>query len=229
MGVIWTKEGCYQSVEYDGETDLERAIIEVQQDLFGSNRIYVDVKRRIGGKGNKQNIPDGYLIDLNGPRPRLYVVENELASHEPLRHIAVQILEFSLAFESEPFLVKNILLDALHAQPDAKNRCEQYANASKAFRNLDHLLEYLVFEAPFTALVIIDSIPEKLESILARKFQFGVEVLELSRFQNASGERHYVFEPFLSDVETETPSNTLIEAPPKPAVSDVDTVVVPAH
>jgi hypothetical protein len=35
--------------------------------------------------------PDGYLIDPSGQVPRLYVVENELAAHDPLRHIAVQI------------------------------------------------------------------------------------------------------------------------------------------
>jgi hypothetical protein len=233
MGMIWTKEGPYKSVEYESEADLEAAILQVQHDLFGSNRIYLDVKRKIGGKGNKQNIPDGYLIDLSGPSPRLYVVENELAAHDPLRHIAVQILEFSLSFESEPFVVKKILLNALHAQPDAKAKCEQYATASKDFRNLDHLLENLVFEAPFAALVVIDQVPEKLEGILARKFQFGVEVLELSQYQNVKGERGYVFEPFLADVEAETETDVLdtlaIEPRRKPAVSEVDTVVVPAH
>lgn len=228
MGVIWTKEGSYQSVEYESEADLETAILQVQHELFGSNRIYVDVKKKIGAKGNKQNIPDGYLIDLNGPTPRLYVVENELAAHDPLRHIAVQILQFSLSFESEPILVKKILLDALDAQPDAKAKCERYA--SNKFRNLDHLLEYLVFETPFTALVIIDEIPEKLESILARKFQFGVEVLGLSRFQNANGDRNYVFEPFLADVEVGVPNDMLaLSTPQKTTVSDVDSIVVPAH
>jgi hypothetical protein len=228
--VIWTKESLYQGVEYESEADLESAIREVQRDLFGKNRIYLDVKRKIGTRGNRQNIPDGYLIDLGGPMPRLYVVENELAAHDPLRHIAVQILEFSLSFESEPFIVKKILLDALNAQADAKAKREEYATASKDFRNLDHLLEYLVFEAPFTALVVIDEIPEKLESILARKFQFGVEVLELARFQNAKGERFYVFEPFLSDVEEGTPGEGLTAGTQaKPAVSDLDTIVVPSH
>jgi hypothetical protein len=86
------------------------------------------------------------------------VVENELASHEPLRHIAVQILEFSLSFEAEPRAVKTILYDALKNQPEALQKCEAYA-ASHTFRNLDHLLEMLVFETPFAALVVIDEIP----------------------------------------------------------------------
>jgi hypothetical protein len=52
------------------------------------------VKKKIGKKGGLRNIPDGYLIDLSDAKPRLFVVENELAVHDPLRHIAVQILQF---------------------------------------------------------------------------------------------------------------------------------------
>lgn len=122
------------------------------------------------------------------------------------------------------------MLDTLESQPTAKAKCEEYAAQTK-FRNLDHLLEYLVFEAPFTALVVIDEIPEKLESVLASKFQFGVEVLQPSRFQNAKGERSYSFAPFLADleVEAETPFALTVDAPREQATSDVDTVVVPSH
>ena len=80
--------------------------------------------------------------------------------------------------------------------------------------------------------MIIDEIPEKLESILASKFQFGVEVLQLSRFQNANGERSYSFDPFLADLELEASENVLIPSIDllrEPAPSEVDTVVVPSH
>jgi len=100
MSIIWTKESMFRQVGYSNEADLEAAIIQVQHELFGPNRIYIDVKKKIGAKGGKNNIPDGYLVDLNNNKPRLYVVENELAAHDPLRHIAVQVLEFSLSFES---------------------------------------------------------------------------------------------------------------------------------
>lgn len=113
MSLIWTKNGPFRRVEYGDEADLEAAIIEVQAELFGPNRIYLDAKKKIGAKGSLRNIPDGYLIDLSGRQPRLYVVENELASHDPLRHIAVQILQFSLSFEEEPRGVKTALFSAL--------------------------------------------------------------------------------------------------------------------
>ena len=155
MSVMWTNAGPYRQIGYADEADLENAILEVASELFGKDRIYLDVKKKIGAKGGQRNIPDGYLIDLSGSRPRLYVVENELAAHDPLRHVAVQILQFSLSFESEPRLVKTILFNALQERPAAMQLCAQYTK-SHNFRNLDHLLEAMVFEGPFAALVIIE-------------------------------------------------------------------------
>jgi hypothetical protein len=229
MPVIWTDNARYRLVEYENEADLEAAIIQVQTSLFGEGRYYLDIKKKIGAKGSIQNIPDGYLLDLSGSKPRLYVVENELAAHDPLRHIAVQILQFSLSFEAEPLTVKKILLQALDSAPDAKHACEAYAK-ERDYRNVDHLLEYLVFESPFSALVVIDSIPENLEIVLSEKFRFGVEVLELARYEDLAGEHVYHFAPFLEDLFGEpsvSPSNRLMSRSVTP--DEIDTIVVPAR
>lgn len=230
MSLIWTKGSTYHSVGYDSEADLESAILQVQAELFGPNRIYLDVKKKIGAKGGLRNLPDGYIIDLSGKKPRLYVVENELAAHDPLRHIAVQILEFSLSFETDPRAVKTILFNALQEQPDAKGQCERYASTHE-FRNLDHLLEFMVYEAPFAAVVIIDELPDNLENVLARKFKFGVEVLELARFEDERGDQFYHFQPFLADLSEDIsiPSEGGKSAVGALDASDVDTVVVPAR
>ncbi len=219
MTVIWTGDGLYRRDSYESEADLERGIVQVQAALFGPQRIYLPVKKKIGAKGGVRNIPDGYLIDLTGPRPRLFVVENELASHDLLRHIAVQILQFSLSFESEGRGVKSILFQALQDRAERCKQCEQYASA-RGFRNLDHLLEVMVFEAPFAALVIIDELPENLEVVLGQKFQFGVEVIELARYTDPAGKKFYSFEPFLAE---------LLEDVAPIENEGVDTVVVPAR
>lgn len=219
MQTIWTTKGRYQSAQYESEADLEEAILKVQDELFGSRRIYLPVKRKIGGKGKQRNIPDGYLIDLRGSQPRLYVVENELAAHDPLRHVALQILQFSLSFESEPRRVKTILLQALQDHAHARKQCEAYAK-EKGYRNLDHLLEWLVFEGPFAALVIIDELADDLENVLVRKFGFPVEVLSVARYEDSSGERMYQFEPFLADVAAD---DAAVDT------TDIDTIVVPAR
>lgn len=219
MSMLWTKAGPYRQVGYADEADLESAILEVEAALFGPHRLSLNVKKKIDATGGQRNIPDGYLLDLSDARPRLYVVENELAAHDPLRHVAVQLLQFSLSFEAEPRQVKTVLFHALQERPDAQQRCEEYA-AARGVRNLDHLLEAVVFEGPFAALVIIDELGTDLEHVLVRKFQFGVEVLELVRSENARGERSSLFEPFLADVS--------IDAGPT-ATLDLDTVVVPAR
>jgi hypothetical protein len=229
MPVFWTGTGIYRRVDYQSEADLEAAIIQIQDQLFGPNRYYLDIKKKIGAKGSLRNVPDGYLLDLSGAKPRLYVVENELEAHDPLRHIAVQILQFSLSFQGEPLSVKRALLHALQNQPEAKKATEAYA-AKRGFRNLDHLLEHLVAESPFSALVIIDVMPEELEGVLADKFRFGVEVLELSRYENDKGERVYHFEPFLAEVIGEPVTQTAQpSAGPRLSADEIDTVVVPAR
>jgi hypothetical protein len=225
--MIWSADHVYRRVDYDSEDDLEDAIVEVQYRLFGPKRYYLGVKKKIGTRGVIQNIPDGYLIDLSTAKPRLYVVENELQAHDPLRHIAVQILQFSLSFEAEPYGVKKVLLRAIQEQPSVKKACEEYS-AKHEFRNLDHLLEHLV-ENPFSALVVIDSVPEKLEVVLSEKFRFGVEVLELSRYESETGERVYHFEPFLEDVVGEVRTAPNLAEAISIIPDEIDTIVVPAR
>jgi hypothetical protein len=225
--VICIEGETFYLAEYTNESDFERAILEVEAALFGPNRIYLDVKKKIGTRGSQRNIPDGYLIDLSGRKPRLYVVENELASHDPLRHVAIQILQFSLSFESEPRTVRAIVFDAIQSDSLAKTQCEEFARTNR-FRNLDHLIDEMIFESPFAALVIIDQVPDKLEKILAEKFRFGVEVLTLARYENHSGQHLYHFEPFLADIPV-APDIVTASGDVALETDEIDTVVVPAH
>jgi len=231
--MLWTTTDTYSVEPYTSENDLEAAIREVSQALFGSHRIYLDIKKKIGTAGKIMNIPDGYLIDLSSTKqPQLYVVENELATHEPLRHIAVQLLQFSLSFDASPLAVKRIIRDALDKEPMRRKQCEEYAR-DNGFENLDYLLEQMINRGGFQALVIIDELQDELETVLAKKFKFGVEVLTLTRYCNTAGMRVYQFEPFLADVVPVAPVN--LGAPGNPSSvetvdpSEIDTIVVPAR
>ncbi len=230
MAIVWTPTGPFRLHPFKTEGELEASILAIRHELFGPARIYLDIKKKIGLKGGLRNIPDGYLLDLTATKPRLFVVENELSAHDPLRHIAVQILQFSLSFEAEPITVKHILLASVNQDEEARKLCDAYAVAN-GYRNLDHLFEYLVFESPFAALVIIDTIPENLENILAKKFQFGVEVVEILRYRSKQGDVVYHFEPFLSDLDPiEDESKTTAQPPVAlPSTTEVDTIVVPAR
>jgi hypothetical protein len=215
---------------FELERDLEDAILQVSSMLFGESRVYLDAKRRIGAPGRVRNIPDGYLIDLASTRqPKLYIVENELAAHEALRHIAVQILEFSLSFESSPDVVKSIVKDALRARADALHKCTEYAS-KHGFENVDYLLERMIFGPNrFNALVIIDELDEELEKVLVSRFRFPVEILTLERFSGPNNERIFKFEPFLADVTTQGSAAASADSVASTDPSDIDTIVVPAR
>jgi hypothetical protein len=230
--MLWTPDKQYANDPFENESQLEAAIAQVSKDLFGPNRIYLNVKKLIGAKGKIKNVPDGYLIDLTSKKkPRLLVLENELASHDPLDHVAKQILEFSLSFEKSQFKIKNILKDALKADKPAHERCQTYADAN-AYDSLDHLLDALVFpDDAFSALVIIDDLEEELETVLLRRFKFPVEVLTLRRFRTKDGQTAYEFDPFLADLAGPSAEVEAHAAAGAGEVdpSEFDTIVVPAQ
>lgn len=219
--MLWSKDEKYHELPYGKEVELEDAVNEVKEVLFGEHRIYLDDKKKIGQKGGVNNLPDGYLIDLtNKQDPKIFVVENDLASHQHLKHIAVQILEFSLSFESSKVAVKNIVKEMLQRRPDKWAICEQFAK-SNGYENVDYLLETLVHKKQaFNALLIIDELGEELETVLISRFKFPVEVVTLKRFRSTTGKILYEFEPFLVE---------LIEDTEKVDLSDIDTIVVPAR
>lgn len=230
MDTIWISGIPFRQTEYESEAELEAAIIGLQAPLFGPHRKYLDIKRKIGAKGGLRAIPDGYLLDLSSNRPRLWVVEVELASHDPLRHIAVQILQFSLAFEEEPLAVKSILMAVLNSQPDAMREVERYLSSHREWRGADHLLEHLVTEEEFAALVIIDELPENLENVLAEKFRFVVETSELRKYEDQQGSRVFRFEPFLEEIAADLVATAGSNDAGKPIdAAEIDTVVVPAR
>jgi hypothetical protein len=226
--MLWTKKKQYFIEPFEKEADLEAAIVEVSAELFGPMRIYLDAKKKIGGKGKIANIPDAYLLDLaSAKEPKLYVIENELAKHDPLKHIAIQILEFSLSFDTSAQRVKAIVKDQLQAKPKAWRQCIEYAEAN-GFENIDFLLERMIYgDDSFNALVIIDNVEPELETALVSRFQFPVEIIELKRFRSKDGERLYQFDPFLADVAGAVESGGAKLPPIDPA--EVDTIVVPAQ
>jgi hypothetical protein len=79
------------------------------------------------------------------------------------------------------------------------------------YRSIDPLLDCLVYEGLFAAPVIIDKYLIIRET-LSKKFQFGVELLELARYQDSKRECIYYFDPFLADLITDvTKKNELDE------------------
>lgn len=219
--MLWNKNNRYAEIPYERESELEEAVNEVKEALFGSTRIYLDDKKKIGKKGGTNNLPDGYLIDLtNSQDPKIFVVENDLSSHQHLKHIAIQILEFSLSFETSKVKVKNVIKEMLHKRMSEWTKCEDFAKRN-GYENVDYLLESIIHKKDsFNALLIIDELGEELETVLISRFKFPVEIITLRRFKNQNGEILYDFQPFLNEVTEDTE---------KVDISEIDTIVVPAR
>lgn len=219
--MLWNKNNKYIEIPYEKESELEEAVNEVKEALFGSSRIYLDDKRKIGKKGGTNNLPDGYLIDLtNSQDPKIFVVENDLSSHQHLKHIAVQILEFSLSFETSKIKVKNIIKKMLYKRATEWKKCEEFAKQN-GYENVDYLLESIIHKKnSFNALLIIDELGEELETVLISRFKFPVEVITLKRYKNQNNEVLYDFKPFLNEV---TEDSKEVD------ISDIDTIVIPAR
>ncbi len=182
--MLWNKNEKYLEIPFDKESELEDAVNEVKSALFSSNRIYLDDKKKIGKQGSTNNLPDGYLIDMtNHQDPKIFVVENDLARHQSLKHIAVQILEFSLSFEASKVKVKNIIKEMLQKRPTDWKTCEDFARKN-SYENVDYLLESIIHKKDsFNALLIIDELDEELETVLISKFKFPVEVITLKKYK----------------------------------------------
>jgi len=214
----------YSLYRFENEAEFERVIVKNVADIFGPKRLYLDTKRRIGAKGKKNSIPDGYLFDFSRQKdPRLYIVENELAAHDPFTNIGPQILQFSFSFESDKQRIVKMLLDEIRSKPAVKQQIESFLPET-GLENLDALISAVVYDKPFQAVVIIDELSEDLIKVL-EKFSFPVERLEFKAFLSHNNEFIYKFEPFLADVED---SFQDISPGKKTDISDLDTIVVPA-
>jgi len=58
MSIIWQDDDIFKKVPYRSESEIESAILKVQKALFGNNRFYLDIKKKIGKKGKQRNIPE---------------------------------------------------------------------------------------------------------------------------------------------------------------------------
>ena len=88
--MLWTATQQFHLWPFEMEVDLENTITELQRDLFGTSRVYLETKKLIGQPGKTQNIPDGYLLDFSSPKKPVSLFggswackARSVASHRP--------------------------------------------------------------------------------------------------------------------------------------------------
>src|SRR5947209_1707931 len=117
MAIVLDKaKPLYRPFTFEDEAEFERKVIELADQIFGPSSIYIDVKKRIKG-GDIVSIPDGYVVDMAQPSlPRLFIVENEIVSHDPFKHIGIQMLKFVTGFEEAQLAIRQFLMAEIGKQ-----------------------------------------------------------------------------------------------------------------
>lgn len=209
----------YTQHTYTKEAEFEQMIVAHADAVFGLEGIYFDVKKLIGTPKKGAAIPDGYFLDLTFHNdPRLYLVEVELNSHDVYGHIGEQILRFGISTETDKYKLKNILLSAVGADTEKKNKLAEFFAKSK-YSNVNELLDKVIFENKPAAIIVIDEATEELTNVM-NQLTMTTEVIEAQTYVCGDKKLHR-FSPFKDDVLTDLPVNS--------DADELDTVIVPAR
>ncbi|MBB4070575.1 hypothetical protein GGQ18_003190 [Salinibacter ruber] len=210
----------YHPYEYDSEEEFEEAVIGHSHEIFGPDTVYFDIKKRLENE-NVLTIPDGYLLDFSFQHsPRLYIIENELVEHDPFRHIGQQLLKFATAYEESRHKLKQALSDEIQADSEKRTFIEERA-AEADIRNVDVLLDEVIYGSQAAAIVVIDEITSDLENVLGQ-LTMGTDVVQLKTYVREGDLIHHV-RPFQQDVRSAAGDEESIDP------EELDTVVVPAR
>ena len=210
----------YSQYGFPLEKELESKIVEYSKYIFGDDTVYFDIKKKIS-KGDVIAIPDGYLIDFTFENdPRLYIVENELISHDVYKHIGEQILKFGVSYKASGHKLKDIFFQYLEANKEDKSLIDNKLKKSN-YRNIDAFLEDIIFHKKVSCIVIVDEESRDLENVL-RQLTMDTDIIVFQAFRNQQ-DYAYKFTPFQEEIR-EIDDNF-----PRIPVEELDTIVVPAR
>lgn len=223
MERIVSGNDIYYLKEYQLEKDFEQDVVANYRHIFGNDTIYIDIKKKIGD--NIVTIPDGYLLDFTfSNTPRLYIIENELSVHDAYKHIGTQLLKFAVSYKQSRLKIKQYILDYLSKSPTNMTFIESKAS-EMGYRNIDAMLESMIYRDTVDAIVIIDNSSAELENVLSH-LSMKIDIIEFKAYENGAGNRLYKFIPFNNEVKEFVAARSGAK---NISPEDIDTIVVPAQ
>ncbi len=183
------------------ERSLEDAFIQNYRLVFGSDSLYIPIKKLIGQKLRK--VTDGLMLDKDekGLR-RFWIVELELATHSLESHVQVQVLGFLRALKDEKsmrLLVR--LVNEYVRLTDSSDEDEGWADSflegpqKKVYPQRLDPYEYIdtVLHENCGVIIVIDKVQPELEEIISSLSETRpVRVVEFSAFKG-DGKQIYTF------------------------------------
>lgn len=223
MECIVSGNDIYYLKEYQLEKNFEQDVVANYRHIFGNDTIYIDIKKKIGD--NIVTIPDGYLLDFTfSNTPRLYIIENELSVHDAYKHIGTQLLKFAVSYKQSRLKIKQYILDYLSKSPTNMTFIESKAS-EMGYRNIDAMLESMIYRDTVDAIVIIDNSSAELENVLSH-LSMKIDIIEFKAYENGAGNRLYKFIPFNNEVKEFVAARSGAK---NVSPEDIDTIVVPAQ
>lgn len=223
MERIVSGNDIYYLKEYQLEKDFEQDVVANYRHIFGNDTVYIDIKKKIGD--NIVTIPDGYLLDFTfSNNPRLYIIENELSVHDAYKHIGTQLLKFAVSYKQSRLKIKQYILDYLSKSPTNMTFIESKA-LEMGYRNIDAMLESMIYRDTVDAIVIIDNSSAELENVLSH-LSMKIDIIEFKAYENGAGNRLYKFIPFNNEVKEFVAARSGAK---NVSPEDIDTIVVPAQ
>ena len=223
MEHIVSGNDIYYLKEYQLEKDFEQDVVANYRHIFGNDTVYIDIKKKIGD--NIVTIPDGYLLDFTfSNTPRLYIIENELSVHDAYKHIGTQLLKFAVSYKQSRLKIKQYILDYLSKSPTNMTFIESKAS-EMGYRNIDAMLESMIYRDTVDAIVIIDNSSAELENVLSH-LSMKIDIIEFKAYDNGAGNRLYKFIPFNNEVKEFVAARSGAK---NVSPEDIDTIVVPAQ
>lgn len=197
MAKIIINNNKFVLYDFENEAEFEQAVVQHHTYLFGKDTVYIDVKVRIG-RDNHRGIPDAFLIDFFDPKkPQLYIVENELASHDVYSHIAEQVVRFGTSAITSANQIRSLLVSAVEDNREIHSKIERFLKQT-VFKTVTELMLYLT-ENDIKTVIAINEITADL-NLAFRIFKNPPDIVLLQRYTHANTTAYY-FEPMRDEVD----------------------------
>lgn len=185
MERIVTDNGAYPLAPYVSDEELQRALRENAEAVFGTEAFYVD-RSRLGGLAGVQAVPDGYLLRFVKGKPvSCAVVEVELSTRSFAENVLPQVVRVRAATASPDGrrAVALALWDKLRGHK------KHVAALKAAAGGLDahvYLADRVLSATPRTV-IVLDRLSERFKVGLE---QFPAELFELHKYSPPPGSRN---------------------------------------
>ena len=192
---LWTPE--------KEEEEFHPMIKEHSKEIFGKNSLYLPIEEFLISEAGRGAMPDGFAIVFSD-KPKMYIVEVELSSHDLDKHIIEQINRFFRAIKNPEN--RKRLADDLERKIRSHPLDEAFVRQEIGTKELYKFLSDLVSQLP-EVVIIIEEKNDKLIEAFANFIMVPI-IKEFKTYvrENAPAVHAHLFEPVYDFTESSATS-----------------------